>query len=254
MKTRIVKIKSGLGNQMFQYAYARECELLHGEKILYDLHFFGSPQNMKKLKSIPHLKLYLKDFNVKLPRVSMLGALFFRIVGRYYSGYPIGYFREIRPQLLKEFSLRDPLPPLAKTIAAEEKSVAVHVRRGDYVGNKYFDVVGLDYFLRAAEYMKKKLKNPVFFVSSDDVAWVKENMDLSKFGKVIFVENISPSADMATSAMAKHHIITNSTFAWWCAWLNQNPEKIVVSPRRWNSREPVDIKSSEYNMPEWIAL
>lgn len=254
MKTRVVKIKSGLGNQMFQYAYARERELLYGEKVLYDLHFFHSAKRKRKLKKISHLHLYLTDFNVRLPSISIIGALFFRLLGRYYSGYPHREFRKIRPQLLKEFSLKAALLPSSKQIRHEKNSVAVHIRRGDYVGNKKYDVVDMDYFIRAAKYMKKQLGNPVFFVFSDDIDWVRKNVKLNKFGKVVFMDNTSASLDMATSSLAKNHIITNSTFAWWCAWLNKNPKKIVVTPRRWSGGEPKDIKSSEKNMSGWIVM
>lgn len=254
MKTRIVKIKSGLGNQMFQYAYARERELLHGEKVLYDLYFFKSKQYDRKLKKVPHLKLYLTDFNVSLPTPSILSSIFYRILGRYYSGYPYGEFRGIRKELLCEFSLKSPLPKIAKTIVKEKNSVAVHIRRGDFVGNKKYDVVGADYFIRAAKYMNEKLGKPVFFVFSDDIEWARKNLKIFKYGKVVFVDNVSPSTDMAMSVCAKNHIITNSTFPWWCAWLNKNPKKIVVSPRRWNGREPEDIKRSGKNLKEWVVM
>ncbi len=254
MKTRVVKIKSGLGNQMFQYAYARERELLYGEKVLYDLYFFKSKQCINKLKKVPHLKLYLADFKVSLPTISILGAIFYRIFGKYYSGYPYGEFRAIRKQLLSECSLKSSLPEIAKTISEEKNSVAVHIRRGDFIGNERYDVVGADYFIHAAKYMNEKLKKPVFFIFSDDIEWAKKNLNRSDFGKIVFFDNISPSVDMAVSACAKNHIVTNSTFAWWCAWLNKNPKKIVVAPRRWYGREPKDIKRSGMNMPGWVSM
>ena len=65
---------------MFQYAYARERELLYGEKFFYDLHFFQSSQRKRKLKKVAHLHLYLADFNVRLPSISIVGAMFFQIV------------------------------------------------------------------------------------------------------------------------------------------------------------------------------
>ena len=193
-------------------------------------------------------------FNLRLLGVSVLGALFFRLLGRYHSGYPYGEFREIRPQPLSEFSPRAPLPPIAEEIRKEKNSVAIHVRRGDYVNNEDVNFIGIDYFIRAAEYMKKKLREPVFFVFSDDLNWARKNIGLEKFEKVVFVDNVSPSSDMAVSSLAKNHIIINSTFVWWCAWLNKNPKKIVVSPRRWHIREPNDIKTSRTNLPEWIAM
>ena len=254
MKTRVVKIKSGLGNQMFQYAWARERELLHREKVLYDLYFFNSADRKRKLKKAPHLDMFLADFNVSLPKSSVLNALFYRTIGRYYSGYPFGEFRKIRKELLKEFSLKKPLPEIAKTIAKEKNSVAVHIRRGDFVGNKNVDIINIDYFTNAAKLMKEKLGNPTFFVFSNDMDWVKKNIKLEKFGKVVFKETSDPGTDMMISAGAKDHIIVNSTFAWWCAWLNQNPKKIVISPRRWNSREPENVKSSPMNLKEWILI
>jgi hypothetical protein len=239
---------------MFQYAYARERELTRGEKCLFDLYFFKSRQRMRKLKRVPHLHLYLADFNVRLRGVSVIGALFFRLLGRYYSGYPYGDFSKIRPQLLQEFSFKGAPHPFAEKILAAENSVAVHIRRGDYVGNKHYDIIGTDYFIRAARRMQKELKKPEFFIFSDDLDWVRKNIRLDEFGKVVFVDNRSPNADMTASSMARHHIIANSTFAWWCAWLNKNPNKIVITPRRWNSGEPENIKSSKINLREWISM
>ena len=85
-------------------------------------------------------------------------------------------FAKFVPQLLKEFSLKATLSPISKQIRQEKNSVAVHIRRGDYVGNKKYDVIDMDYFIRAAKYMKKQLKNPVFFIFSDDIDWVKKTL------------------------------------------------------------------------------
>ncbi len=120
----------------------------------------------------------------------------------------------------------------------ECNSVAIHARRGDFLGqNSYCYKYG--YFKRAVSYIKKKVKSPKFYIFCDpgSVEWCKENakifgLDYSK-DSVTFVDwNLGNESyrDMQLMAECKHNIITNSSFGWWGAYLNQNPDKITCSP------------------------
>lgn len=120
-------------------------------------------------------------------------------------------------------------------------SVAIHARRGDMLGYNYaFYVTG--YFKRAVKYIRKHTDNPVFFIFCDpgSVQWAKENADVLgldfKKDEIHFVDwnkSIDSYRDMQLMSACKHQIITNSSFGWWGAWLNNYPDKITCSPDSW---------------------
>ena len=119
----------------------------------------------------------------------------------------------------------------------EENSVGIHIRRGDYLKNwKYRGLCGIDYYQKAIAYILEHIKSPKFFLFSDDINWVKENISpLLKGYNVTFVNwnhSINSYKDMQLMAMCKNLIIANSSFSWWAAYLNQN-NPIVVAPEKW---------------------
>lgn len=117
-------------------------------------------------------------------------------------------------------------------------SVAIHARRGDMLGFNY-PLYKFGYFQRAVKYIKRNIKNPVYFIfcDPDSVLWAKKNehilgLDFSK-DKVYFIDwnkGNDSFRDMQLMAQCKHQIITNSSFGWWAAWLNEYPNKITISP------------------------
>lgn len=149
------------------------------------------------------------------------------------------YFANIRDLLLKDFNLiAEPdnhNKALLKKIASSQ-SVSLHVRRGDYVSNKdankFHGTKGHDYYDEAIKLVAKKIKKPTFFVISDDPEWCKQNIKLSY--ETVYVDNNSVgSEDMRLMRSCRHNIIANSSFSWWGAWLNENPDKIVIAPSQW---------------------
>ena len=161
------------------------------------------------------------------------------------------FFKKYRADLLKKFTLREELDTINKKMLAKIKShknsVAIHIRRGDYVNHKSFGgVCEKEYFEEA---MKKfiGLEDIHFFVFSNDINWVKENI---KFPAPYTFVNINDEEngykDMWLMKNCSHNIIANSTFSWWGAWLNENPNKIVIAPKCWsrgcgkNDRIPED--------------
>ena len=125
-------------------------------------------------------------------------------------------------------------------------SVSIHIRRGDYLSLKYKDGFGnictMEYYNRAIEFLKEKLVNPHFYVFTDDIMWVKTNFGLED---ATYIEHNTGSdswQDMYLMSQCKYNIIANSSFSWWGAWLNSNPEKIVIAPKKWwNSFEKDDV-------------
>ena len=116
-------------------------------------------------------------------------------------------------------------------------AVSVHIRRGDYLSEHFKDGFGsccpIDYYLRSIRFIKKKTVNPLFVFFSDDMEWVKENIIEENAIYVDHNHEFDAWQDMYLMSQCKHNITANSSFSWWGAWLNVNPQKIVISPARW---------------------
>lgn len=117
-------------------------------------------------------------------------------------------------------------------------SVSLHIRRGDYVSNpitmQIHGVLSLDYYRSALNLISKKVKNPYIFVFSDDIAWVKNNLKTSL--PLYFIDHNTVDKDyedLRLMSRCKHHVIANSSFSWWGAWLNNNKDKMVIVPKKW---------------------
>lgn len=141
----------------------------------------------------------------------------------------------------------------------ESDSVAIHVRKGkDYASRIWYqDTCPVQYYTDAVEFMKSKLENPRFYVFTDNPEWVKENLAGFEF---TLVEGNPPAGwgshfDMQLMSYCKHNIISNSTYAWWAAFLNKNADKLVVCPEVWfNPKSTKDYTSSKVLCEGWIAL
>lgn len=125
----------------------------------------------------------------------------------------------------------------------EAISVSLHVRRGDYVSKAsnlaWHGICGLDYYAQALAIIADKVSNPHFFVFSDDMQWVKDNLNVKAACTYVSHNNESQAAnDMMLMASCKHHVIANSSFSWWGAWLNPSPDKIVIRPKVWLQQLP----------------
>lgn len=150
------------------------------------------------------------------------------------------YFKDIRDDIINDFAPKNGISDEASKYINDienSNSVSLHVRRGDYVDNTMFKGSGLTvtempYYKDAIEFMNSKVKNPKYFIFSDDIAWCKENFDFLE-SKVFVDDTKSAIYDMVLMSKCKHNVIANSTFSWWGAWLNENKNKIVISPKIW---------------------
>lgn len=149
------------------------------------------------------------------------------------------YFQRCEDALRREFQFRRPLEgenlELKKEMESRQ-SVAVHVRRGDYVGNS-FDILGPDYYKKAAEHIKEQVADPVFYVFSDDMEYVAR--EFSFLGNYVPVHNKGKASyiDMQLIACCRHMIIANSTFSYWGALLGEKEGSIVTAPDRYKADE-----------------
>lgn len=170
------------------------------------------------------------------------------------------YFADIRDVLLRE--LRVVTEPSVENLEvmqrlSQAQSVSLHVRRGDYVTHpgvrSVLNTCSVDYYRRAVRAIARAVRSPEFFVFSDDPTWAKNHLKLDY--PTTFVENNGPERDyedLRLMSCCKAHIIANSTFSWWGAWLSTNPSKIVVAPKHWY-RAP--NRSSRDLIPsDWIKV
>ena len=172
------------------------------------------------------------------------------------------YFADIADLLRQEFSLKEPANESnaamhARIVARGHSSVSLHIRRGDYVSNaqtaQYHGVCSLDYYRQAAQYVAERLTEPHFFVFSDDLAWVKEHLQLPYSLTLMDVNSADRGVwDMALMRTCHHHIIANSSFSWWGAWLNHHADKIVVCPQRWFSGASHDTR--DLIPAKWVRI
>ena len=170
------------------------------------------------------------------------------------------YFKEVEQELRNDFRFKYPLDGEAAAIAKDIKknnSVSLHVRRADYVIPKYektYGATNLSYYDCAVRSMANAVKDPKFYIFSDDIAWCKENVKLPFPAEYVERNSEGPKAShhLQLMSLCKHNIIANSTFSWWGAWLNQTSGKRVIAPAVWHAG---DQSSEESIIPaEWEKI
>lgn len=170
------------------------------------------------------------------------------------------YFKSIADEIRRSFTFVAPLS-IENQILIEQitrhQSVSVHIRRGDYISNlstnHFHGCCSLDYYFKAAQYMMSRLGDCHFFVFSDDTEWVKENLSLP--ASHTFVNNNQGQSsyyDMQLMSLCQHHIIANSSFSWWGAWLGKRQDAIVVAPNEWFKEPAMDTRN--LYCPGWVRI
>lgn len=181
--------------------------------------------------------------------------------GSYLQGYwqTEKYFKDIEDVIRNEFTLKDEYSIEGKEITQKIKNcnaVSLHIRRGDYVTsaitNKFHGICSLDYYGKAIKRIADNIQNPHFFIFSDDIEWVKQNLKIDFPVEYVSNGTLKDYEELMLMSYCKHNIIANSSFSWWGAWLNNNPEKIVIAPRRWFADVLVD--TSDVVPETWIKM
>lgn len=181
----------------------------------------------------------------------------------YINGYwqSYRYFQHIDKIIHDEFKF----PEIVDIVNSEEfikinkeNSISLHIRRSDFVNNKHHDIHGtcsIEYYRKAVEYVATKISSPFFFIFSDDMEWARANLNLN-FPCEFVSGNIGKQSyiDMQLMSHCKHNIIANSSFSWWGAWLNPNPNKIVVAPKQWFADEKMNSQTNDLIPETWIKL
>jgi len=266
-------LTGGLGNQMFQYAFGRylavknKTELkIHFTNALFNTQYaywldvfniqaeIATGEDLKKMNifqnRIINRIFYLVDdrfavqFNTHIvtqryPYVFNSNYLSLKN-NVYVQGYWADerYFKGSEGILRKEFTLKNKLDSKNRKILKQiqnTESVSIHVRRADYVTNKINipQFIGLDYYVNAIKKINKIIKNPAFFIFSDDISWCKGNLSplLDKAYYIDHNQREKSYKDLYLMSICKHNIIANSTFSWWATWLNKHKDKTIITPK-----------------------
>lgn len=294
----IVRISDGLGNQMFQYAFARKLQWMGKANIYLDIRYINNEDgaNRSELAKLNHHREYgLSHFKISLPvadehilarwdyiaaqkgikriinklaqyglwpwqyreeymegrkkeelEIDSYKKFFFPV---YFRGYyfDLRYYDDIKVILQKEFQLKVPmkLPEKLREALIYDQTVSIHIRKGDYK-KMHWDISRRSYYPKAVKKMNELVRDPIYLLFSDDIEWVKENIDID--GRKIYVSD-QGFKDYEEFTIMKHckcNIIANSTFSYWAAYLNSYPNKLVIYPRCWRRIEIIP--------KEWIGI
>jgi hypothetical protein len=170
------------------------------------------------------------------------------------------YFSDVADLIRQEFMAPVAMDPDNAAVMAQiaaRSAVSLHVRRGDYVSNpvtnRFHGVCSPEYYRRAVDFISARVEAAHLFIFSDDQEWTRANL---RFPLPITFVDVNSSdrgdQDMRLMARCRHHILANSSFSWWGAWLNSSKGKIVVAPQRWFSASDNDTRDL---IPEsWVRL
>ncbi|MBO4712068.1 alpha-1,2-fucosyltransferase [bacterium] len=287
----VVKLMGGLGNQMFQYAFGRALETHLNYKVFYDKSWFCqnlinvTPRNFEleafglSLNYIDPTRLFFSNNQhswLKILKQKIKGKIICNKVyeksfaldqlktknNLYLEGYWQNpkYFEGIREIILKDFSfpeLKNPEDNDLQNQILTSESVAVHIRRGDYIDNpttnQFHGTCSIEYYKKAAELIVSKVKNAKFFLFTDDHDFVKDNFRFLPSTILVSDSKRSDIDELNLMHLCKHFIIANSSFSWWGTWLSQNQEKIVIAPQKWFNNVEAE-KNCKIVSENWVRI
>ena len=286
--TIIVKVQAGLGNQLFQYALGRYLTLSRYARVKYDISWYESQTKRKYELNLFKVKAQLATPNEieQYEGHGRLHQIFQRVLGQkpgkhimekqftfdptiiethgpaYLEGFwqTEKYFSPIAGAIRRELTLRE--APTGANVEMLQKikatrSIALHVRRGDYVSDKatnaFHGTTTYQYYQTAIEEISAVEPTGTIFIFSDDPQWVRDNLQLKL--PTILVDINPPERgydDLRLMAACKHHVIANSTFSWWGAWLGESKGQLVIAPKRWFNDSTQD--ASDLVPDRWMRI
>lgn len=278
----IVKIWGGIGNQLFQYVFGQYLHYRYNQEVRYDINSFVSVDKLRKseIDSVSNTVDYenrcsfsktrgiknrllryvyqSKPGNHFISEGSLIPSVYKENHLYFFQGYwqDIKYYEWLRNNV-SGFKIESKIFPqeleiYKKDILEHVNSVSMHIRRGDYflpqnVGT--YGVCNQQYYEDAIDFVKGKLADVKIYVFTDDIDWVKNNIRLGDDFVIILNYNISQFAYIELMSLCHHHIISNSSFSWWGAVLNEKENTIVVCPNRWTNTSDVTIA-----LDKWIKI
>jgi len=259
----VARLFGGLGNQLFQYAAGRALADHLGTDLALDPRYLGGDRAC----GMGHFVQARYRTDAPLPPAKSGGLLrygLWRLFGRsprfhrerglgfdpdflslpdgtYLHGYwqSERYFAAIADRLRADLAFTTPLDPANADMAARIETapcaVSVHVRRGDYLASGSYAACPPEYYRQAIARLTDDVDGPLTcFIFSNDPAWARDNLDLGAEQVVVDINDETRGAfDMHLMSRCAHHVIANSTFSWWGAWLGTGPDKRVIAPANW---------------------
>ena len=283
-------MSGGLGNQLFQYAMGSMLASNNQCELKLDLSTFETYEWHEY--SLAPFKIVAKIAGLKECAVSKGQnlSLFDRIKRKIWnnqsiiiehnllfdssylnfkgSAYVIGYwqsekyFSAIENQIRNDFQITLPPSQANQNMLDRIKgsnAVSLHIRRGNYVQIDYVNTVhgtcSIGYYIEAMDLIASKVSNPVVYIFSDDIPWAKENLHLNF--EMVFVDINDAQTDyedLRLMSACRHHILANSTFSWWGAWLNNNSDKMVIAPKIWFADNTLNNQTIDLIPKEWMRI
>ena len=252
----VPQLAGGLGNMMFQIASVKgiakntnhkvECDFnhvgtLHTHPKAYQDNIFKGVDVCKEDKAYTPLEYASFRYkNLTLPNTDIK-------LGGYFQSYK--YFDHIKDEIIKLFLPdSDAVEYIQKKYKVGEGVVSLHVRRGNYTNlSEYHHNLSIEYYLNAIDYFPGK----TFLICSDDIEWCKTHFEGDQYE---FIESKYDHIDLYAMALCEHNIIANSTFSWWAAYLNQNPNKVVVHPDKWFGPKNQQYNTIDMFPDEWVCM
>lgn len=265
---RLIKMTGGLGSQMFIYAMYLGMRQRFGEDVRIDITDLqhAPVHHGYELHKVFHLPPC--EFHTHRMLMKVLVDTIFRVILEqrqhgcmdayrkpmrwpwiYYKGsyQDERYFLDVENEVREAFTFDDSKFSDRTRLCLEHlrrdpRAVSIHVRRGDYTLPKYWQPMGqyasTAYFLNAIESMSKLMPGAHYYVFSDDLQWVRDNLPLESANFIDWNTGEDSWQDMMLMSNCRHNIISNSAFSWWAAWLNNHTDKIVMAPRQWSATQP----------------
>jgi len=281
----IVRLQGGLGNKMFQYALYKAYVSIGKDASIDDYSFMpswdfeniglkdvfesleydiadkrlidrlsGRNSVINKFRRIYRIPLIKKSGYVYEKKMTYDKSLI-RLDGDVYlSGnwQSEKYFVHIMDEIRRDYNFKEIIGDenirLVRKLKSEN-TVSIHIRKGaDYNKKLVTGTCQKEYYKNAIKLVEQKVSKPIYYIFTDNVDWVKENIDFIQYSIIDWNSSKGKTSyiDMQLMSMCKHNIIANSTYSWWGAWLNSNNEKVIVAPQQWfngskKNRETVDL-------------
>jgi hypothetical protein len=251
----VIRLAGGLGNQVFQYAFGRSM-MQNGIEVKFNHRWFDKRTNINRPYVLDKFKVEINRSHIEGKvihegnscDVSLLKKDGYTFAG-YWQYYP--YYKDIVPILRQEICVKEKFYTekflRLKEEIMDSNSVSLHVRRGDYVYQKGFHDLPVNYYLRALSSIKGDV-----YIFSDDIPWCRERFKEELLGRKITFVDMEDYLSFELMKFCHNNITANSTFSYWAALLNDNPDKIVISPNKWLGDNIVD---DENRFPkEWVKI
>lgn len=274
----IIRFDGGLGNQMFEYAFYLSMRHQHSNGIyafdtiasntahngfeldrIFGIDSCRKQKRLSGLRKLAHRHLLRirevteDNFMTYCPRVYNEKGCANEYVGYWQTEK---YFLQIEDEVRRVFRFREELlsertKTMSVALHKNAKSISLHVRRGDYKVIDNTKTFGIEYYDAAVKLLREKHNGGDLIVFSDDPEWAKNNLPYKDMTVVDWNNGVDSWQDMYLMSQCTYNIIANSSFSWWGAWLNSNPEKLVIAPKKWMKDEP---EHADIIPTSWIRL